>query len=66
MDNPFNNLEDKWKVTNMDDAHFYSMGTWADKPQKSRESLFSRIRQILFGWLKPHPMPVTGKMMKPK
>lgn len=29
MFNPLNNIETSWKISNMDEAHFNNMGTWA-------------------------------------
>lgn len=34
MFNPLNNIETSWKISNMDDEHFYKMGSWA--PQKKQ------------------------------
>ncbi len=31
MNSPLNDIWGKWKLQNMDDAHYYQMGNWTDQ-----------------------------------
>jgi hypothetical protein len=42
MNNPNNNIWGSWKIQNLDEAHFYQMGSWTEQKQKSPR-LFMRI-----------------------
>ena len=51
MHNPFNDIQGKWEISNMDDAHYYKMGTWVDKTKMGFGGrVFLKVRK-LFGWL---------------
>jgi hypothetical protein len=51
MYNPFNDIQGKWEISNMDDAHYYRMGSWIDKPQVGVLGRGLTIVTKLFGWL---------------
>ena len=51
MNNPFNDIQGKWEISNMDDAHYYRMGSWVDKPQKSFLGRVLTKVGKLFSWL---------------
>jgi hypothetical protein len=54
MYNPYD-VESRWELSKMDDAHYYSMGTWAGKPKKSLLGrIFSiAIQLVSWLWLRP-------------
>jgi hypothetical protein len=55
MYNPMNDIQGKWEISNMDDAHFYRMGTWADRPQMGLLGRILRMGSTLFGGLRQRP-----------
>jgi hypothetical protein len=42
MNNPTNNLWGSWKMQNLDDEHFYQMGSWPGQKQQTSR-FFVRI-----------------------
>ncbi|GEM_PF-1151033 len=42
----FNNIWVTWKMQNLDNAHFYQMGTWYEQ-QSTKSGLFTRLLKII-------------------
>jgi len=56
MYNPINDIQGKWELSNMDDAPYYRMGTWAERPQTGFWGRFLRMGSKLFGGLRQRPV----------
>jgi hypothetical protein len=58
MYNPYD-VKSRWELSKMDDAHYYNMGTWVDKPKKLLWGVLLSIGIPLILWLGLRPLIIN-------
>jgi hypothetical protein len=46
MNSPFNDIWGSWSMQQIDDAHFYQMGTWKE-PHPTKPGIMIRISEVI-------------------